>query len=141
MRLTLALVSCGHRFYEVMSAVLGPLLLVQLPKSKPVTPVFSCLVSPWDQAQVPSLHCLFTLQAQRAATKLDSPGPAPCGPTAADRQAGIRMPPWALAVAETHPRGLTGRVGAGQRPGLPRDEARFSSRRLGRNPPSGTPVT
>jgi len=44
------------------------------------------------------------------------------------------MPPWALAVAETHPRGLTGRVGAGQRPGLPRDEARFSSRRLGRNP-------
>src|SRR5579863_4004809 len=48
------------------------------------------------------------------------------------------MPPWALAVAETHPRGLTGRVGAGQRPGLPRDEARFSSRRLGRNPPSGT---
>jgi len=49
-----------------------------------------------------------------------------------------RMPPWALAVAETHPRGLTGRVGAGQRPGLPRDEARFSSRRLGRNPPSGT---
>src|SRR5215471_8760227 len=33
---------------------------------------------------------------------------------------------------------MTGRVGAGQRPGLPRDEARFSSRRLGRNPPSGT---
>ena len=53
------------------------------------------------------------------------------------RPAGIRMPPWALAVAERHPRGLTGRVGAGQRPGLPRDEARFSSRRLGRNPPSG----
>ena len=47
------------------------------------------------------------------------------------------MPPWALAVAETRPRGLTGRVGAGQCPGLPRDEARFSSRRLGRNPPSG----
>ena len=53
---------------------------------------------------------------------------------------GDEMPPWALAVAETHPRGPTGRVGAGQRPGLPRDEARFSSRRLGRNPPSGTPV-
>src|SRR6266571_2001351 len=53
------------------------------------------------------------------------------------RTVGIRMPPWALAVAETHPRGLTGRVGAGQRPGLPRDEARFSSRRLGRNPASG----
>ena len=70
--------------------------------------------------------------------------PTPAGqpgfPGAAGRRrtVGIRMPPWALAVAETHPRGLTGRVGAGQRPGLPRDEARFSSRRLGRNPPSGT---
>jgi fermentation-respiration switch protein FrsA (DUF1100 family) len=30
--------------------------------------------------------------------------------------------------------------GRSQAPGLPRDEARFSSR-LGRNPPSGTPVT
>src|ERR1051326_3356989 len=29
---------CGHRFYEVMSAVLGPLLLDQLPKSKPCHP-------------------------------------------------------------------------------------------------------
>src|SRR6202043_3982086 len=40
------------------------------------------------------------------------------------------------------PRGSTGRVGAGLiGPDLPRDEVRFSSRRLGRNPPSGTPVT
>ena len=29
-----------------MSAVLGPLPLDQLPKSKPVTPMLSCLVSP-----------------------------------------------------------------------------------------------
>jgi hypothetical protein len=131
-RLTLALIRCGHRFYEVMSAVLGPLLLDQLPKSKPVTPVFSCLVSPWTSPG-PSLHCLFTLPCQRAQANQDSLGPA-----GHRRTVGIRMPPWALAVAETHPRGLTGRVGAGQRPGLPRDEARFSSRRLGRNPPSGT---
>jgi hypothetical protein len=54
---------------------------------------------------------------------------------------GDEMPPWMLAVAEMHPRGLD-RQGRGrsQLPGLPRDEARFSSRRLGRNPPSGTPV-
>ena len=37
-----------------------------------------------------------------------------------------RWPPRALAVAETRPRGPTGRVGAGHRsPGLPRDEARL----------------
>src|SRR5262249_18554334 len=43
---------------------------------------------------------------------------------------------------KSRPRGPTGRVGAGLKgPDLPRDEARFSSRRLGRNPPSGTPVT
>src|SRR3984893_14028752 len=76
---------------------------------------------------------------------------------AADR--GVdEKPPWALAVAEiaptggdrqgrgrgpkSRPRGSTGRVGAGLiGPDLPRDEVRFSSRRLGRNPPSGTPVT
>src|SRR5215472_10695144 len=46
-----------------------------------------------------------------------------------------RWPPQALAVAETRPRGPTGRVRAGLRsPGLPRDETRLS--RLGRNPPS-----
>jgi hypothetical protein len=125
-RLTLALVSCGHRFYEVMSAVLGPLLLDQLPKSKPVTPMLSCLVSPGAHVPQPSLVVHATGSTRGG--QLGFPGDTP----------GRRMPPWALAVAETHPRGLTGRVGAGQRPGLPRDEARFSSRRLGRNPPSGT---
>ena len=56
---------------------------------------------------------------------------------------GDEMPPRMLAVAEKCIHGgLTGRVGAGPNgPGLPRDEARFPSRRLGRNPPSGTPVT
>src|ERR1700746_1080371 len=36
-----------------MSAVLGPLHLDQLPKSKPVTPMFSCRVSPWPPARGP----------------------------------------------------------------------------------------
>jgi hypothetical protein len=34
----LALISCGNRIYEVVTATLGPLHLDQLPKSKPVTP-------------------------------------------------------------------------------------------------------
>jgi hypothetical protein len=29
---------CGHRIYEVTTATLGPLPLVQPPKSKPFTP-------------------------------------------------------------------------------------------------------
>src|SRR5579871_5654203 len=37
-----------------MSAVLGPLPLDQLPKSKPVTPMLSCLVSPETHA---ASHC------------------------------------------------------------------------------------
>jgi hypothetical protein len=42
---------------------------------------------------------------------------------------------------KTRSQGLTGRVGAGLNgPGLPRDEARFSSYLLGRNPPSGRPA-
>ena len=77
------------------------------------------------QAQAFTVRSRYRVNARR-------PTPIPVG------QPDMRMPPWALAVAKTHPRGLTGRVGAGQRPGLPRDEARFSSRRLGRNPPSGT---
>ena len=37
-RVTLALIVCGHRINEVMSAILGPLPLDQPLKSKPVTP-------------------------------------------------------------------------------------------------------
>ena len=59
-----------------MSAVLGPLPLDQLPKSKPVTPMLSCLVSPgttvFQTAVDPSLHYLFTLQAQQAVANQDS---------------------------------------------------------------------
>src|SRR5262250_19720 len=57
---------CGHRFYEVMSAVLGPLHLDQLPKSKPVTPMFSCLVSPWDLGRPkPSLASRYRVNTWR----------------------------------------------------------------------------
>jgi len=38
------LIVCGHRICEVTAATLGPLLLDQLPKSKPVTP--SSVVQP-----------------------------------------------------------------------------------------------
>jgi hypothetical protein len=43
-----------------MSAVLGPLHLDQLPKSKPVTPMFSYPVSPWDLRR-PQAFTSFTL--------------------------------------------------------------------------------
>ncbi|MGO9081608.1 MAG: hypothetical protein ACLQDY_21625, partial [Streptosporangiaceae bacterium] len=46
-----------------------------------------------------------------------------------------RKPPWALAVAENAPTGVTGRVGPVMAPGFPRDEAWFHHR-LGRNPPA-----
>src|ERR1700730_9114079 len=36
------LLVCGHRIYEVTTTTLGPLLLVRLPQSKPVTPMLSC---------------------------------------------------------------------------------------------------
>ena len=64
------LLSCGHRIYEVMSAVLGPLPLDQLPKSKPVTPMFSCLVSPAVSQPQPSPS--FTLSCQRYPANTDS---------------------------------------------------------------------
>ena len=38
MRVDLALIVCGNRICEVITATLGPLPLDQLPKSKPVTP-------------------------------------------------------------------------------------------------------
>ena len=44
MRVELALIRCGNRIYEVTTATLGPLLLDQLPKSKPVTPYAVSLI-------------------------------------------------------------------------------------------------
>jgi len=71
--------------------------------------------------------------------------PAGCGPIGHPPRrtaAWMRNPRGRWRWPKSRPRGSTGRVGAGLiGPDLPRDEARFSSRRLGRNPPSGTPVT
>ena len=77
MRDVLALVICGNRICEVITATLGPLPLDQLPKSKPVTPyaVFSIIPS-W-----PSTSQLTT-----------------CG-------LDVERPPQALAVAEDAPAG------------------------------------
>src|SRR6516225_11840312 len=66
------LLRCGHRFYEVMSAVLGPLHLDQLPKSKPVTPMFSYPVSPWHPHR-PQAFTSFTLPSQHQTANCDSP--------------------------------------------------------------------
>src|SRR5215475_7044490 len=53
-----------------MSAVLGPLPLDQPPKSKPVTPMLSCLVSPAASRPQPSPR--FTLSRQRYPANSDS---------------------------------------------------------------------
>ena len=45
MRDGLALICCGDRINEVITTTLGPLLLDQLPKSKPVTP-YAVLIVP-----------------------------------------------------------------------------------------------
>jgi len=42
----LALILCGNRIFEVITATLGPLPLDQLPKSKPVTPYAVFLIVP-----------------------------------------------------------------------------------------------
>jgi len=42
----LALMVCGNRICEVITATLGPLPLDQLPKSKPVTPYAVSLMIP-----------------------------------------------------------------------------------------------
>src|SRR5215472_5951478 len=68
--------------------------------------------------------------------------PASTAAGTARKIAVMRNPRGRWRWPKSRPRGPTGRVGAGLKgPDLPRDEARFSSRRLGRNPPSGTPVT
>jgi len=53
------LLVCSHRIYEVITATLGPLPLVQPPKSKPFTPLFSCAASAIHSAvldRLPTTH-------------------------------------------------------------------------------------
>ena len=143
MRVDLALIVCGNGICEVITATLGPLPLDQLPKSKPVTPyaVFTDDTH-WGVAATSP-----TTTAKSRPSYNVSPS---CGIPDRERHrrahtsgSGMKKPLRALAVAEDAPAGVvTGRVGAGLNgPGLPRDEARFSSRRLGRNPPSGRPAS
>lgn len=56
MRVDLALIVCGNRICEVITATLGPLPLDQLPKSKPVTPYAVSLIIPTDQALTSGLQ-------------------------------------------------------------------------------------
>jgi hypothetical protein len=128
-RVDLALIVCGNRISEVITATLGPLPLDQLPKSKPVTPyaVFTDDTHWRTTATSPVAYAtnlsLGRTSAGAAAFRTGRGRPS--------RHAlrGIEKPLRALAVAEDAPAGvMTGRVGAGLNgPGLPRDEARFSS--------------
>jgi hypothetical protein len=60
--------------------------------------------SPGSTTKVEACHPLWTRQCQHFGAYTDS---------ARGPYLDMEMPPWALAVAESHPRGPTGRVGAG----------------------------
>jgi len=173
------LLVCGHSVNEVMSAVLDPLPLDQLPKSKPVTPSWVLttkatrpIPGPSNDPvvgrfhrSIPKLRCLTDRGAQGRRARGDEERAGTTGAkgrTGAKDRTSAECPtgcPQSAVPSGIHrkvmryPRehrrwpkcahGGFDRQGRGrsQRPGLPRDEARFSSRRLGRNPPSGTPVT
>ena len=103
--------------------------------------------SPGSTTEVETSHPLLSctcmvpegeqLAKPKYAHNASGPGSRPGGMIAV-----MRNPRGRWRWPKSRPRGPTGRVGAGLKgPDLPRDEARFSSRRLGRNPPSGTPVT
>jgi len=102
--------------------------------------------SPGSTTEVETSHPLLSctcmvpegeqLAKPKYAHNASGPGSRPGGMIAV-----MRNPRGRWRWPKSRPRGPTGRVGAGLKgPDLPRDEARFSSRRLGRNPPSGTPV-
>jgi hypothetical protein len=136
------LLVCSHRIYEVITATLGPLPLVQPPKSKPFTPLFSCAASAIHSAvldRLPTTHAsqpefpagVARLAGGGAPGRRGVPGPGWCarsewraGP---EWRAGLgqewgaqeKWPLRALAVAETRPQGPTGRVGAGLMAGSP----------------------
>jgi len=161
-RVDLALIVCGNRICEVITATLGPLPLVQLPKSKPVTPywVFT------DDTHWPANGTQTVMAAsrtQRPETTLadavafqpaTSAGAEHASPSRRTSHIADRANAASRIRAEETPAGAGGGrrrarrglwpAGSGpvpMAPGLPRDEARFSSQRLGRNPPSGRPAS
>ena len=91
MRDVLALIVCGDRICEVISATLGPLHLDQLPKSKPVTPyaVMNRSYSTRGQRRTPD-------RAKRPMSHT----PPPNGADLTGRRRDDEKPPRALAVAE-----------------------------------------
>jgi len=112
---------CGHSVNEVMSAVLGPLLLDQPPKSKPVTP--SWVVTSHDTrgpaAGLTSINPEKSAEIPHICAECPMGCPQSADPTGHPPE-GDEMPPRALAVAEMCARGgLTGRVGAGPKTGPP----------------------
>jgi hypothetical protein len=161
-RFELALIFCGNRICEVITATLGSLPLDQPQKSKPVTPYAVFLIihsNPATTRRPQPGHCGRSADVNTRR--------APCIPTehvlrspcsrsrqcpdsrnarrtaVPQRRVPRALPEWmrkplqALAVAEDAPAGaLTGRVGAGPNdPGLPRDEARLLITTAGPQPP------
>ena len=120
MRVDLALIVCGNRICEVITATLGPLPLDQLPKSKPVTPYAVFTDDTHWHAEAANRAPVRSQRKWNTSQRCRIPDPG---------SEDMKKPLRALAVAEDAPAGvMTGRVGAGLNgPGLPRDEARFSS--------------
>jgi hypothetical protein len=120
----LALIFCGNRICEVITATLGPLPLDQLQKSKPVTP-YAVLTDPTRHRQPfpePGREQTSARDNARRRASIPAPpvclaaaqtGKAPGRSTAAPRDVDLnralpwlmRRPPRALAVAETRPQG------------------------------------
>ena len=139
------LLVCSHRIYEVITATLGTLPLVQPPKSKPFTPLFSCVASAIHSAVLNRTRTTHASQPEfpvGVARPVEGGAPGRRGATGPEwyarsgvacpvgvaRRSGAgagtggaqeKWPPRALAVAETRPQGPTGRVGAGLVAGSP----------------------
>ena len=94
MRVDLALIVCGNRICEVITATLGPLLLDQLPKSKPVTP-YAVLIDD-TASRGPSNRPFASVVSPHIAQQTRS----------CQHSDGMRKPLRALAVAEDAPAGV-----------------------------------
>ena len=97
----LALIVCGNRICEVITATLGPLPLDQLPKSKPVTP-YAVLIDDTARRGTSNLPVTGVI-SPRVAQHTRNP----------QHSADMRNPCGRWRWPKTRPQGLTGRVGAG----------------------------
>ena len=106
MRVDLALIVCGNRICEVITATLGPLPLDQLQKSKPVTPY---AVFPDDRASAARGNTPATpgIPGNTVGNVGRQHEVGSAGPVAKPgAHAGKRKPLRALAVAEDAPAGV-----------------------------------